>query len=172
MLGLIKKALQKIDDAASYLADLVVSNPASSPDNTDAENIKLTAGATSGYYAASGILSAAISGTEALSTAGASASVVQASATIAAAAAEISTVTTGASSTLASATTIASSASTSLVAASACVLFASYTASKIGYRAAGHVYNNIIGQDTNLELTKELGLDHPNQELVKPRLTA
>ncbi|MBT4963953.1 MAG: hypothetical protein HOI53_10140 [Francisellaceae bacterium] len=171
MLGLIKKALAKVDDAASYLADLVVSEPESTPENTDAENIKFTAGATTGCYAATGILSAAISGTELLSAAGASASVVQASATIAAAAAEISTITTGASSTLSAATTVASSASAPLVAASACVLFVSYTASKIGYRAAGHAYNNIIGQDTNLELTKELGLDHPNKELLKPRLT-
>ena len=37
--------------------------------------------------------------------------------------------------------------------------------------STNELYNNIIGQDTNLELTKELGLDHPNKELLKPRLT-
>lgn len=172
MLGLIKNIFKKIDNAADYLADFIVSTPEANKDNSDAEAIKLTAGGAAGAAASTGILSAAIAGTEALSAAGAGTALVQTGATIAAAATEVSAVATGASTVGTSATAIAGSGSIPLVAATAGVLFLSYTAAKVGYRAAGHAYNSVLGKDRNLGIAKELGIDKPKTGLTKPKLTA
>lgn len=172
MLGLIKKVFSKIDAAADYLADLIVSTPDSNKENVDAEAAKLTAGAAVGAAASTGILTAAIAGTEALSAAGAGAGLVQAGATIAAAAAEVSTVATGASTLGTAASTVAGSGSMPLVAATAGVLFLTYTAAKVGYRAAGHVYNSTLGKDKDLGVAKAIGRDNPSAELARPKLSA
>lgn len=130
----VKWVLEKIDTAAEWVADRIISKPlvyTQMKDATKAAEVAVSGTAIYGLGVAA--TAGGIALTEALATAGASATAVSAAAGIAAAGTEV-----------AAGGVALASGGAEVVAVGAALLFTGAVVGKIATRAAGHLYNHAI----------------------------
>ncbi len=137
MIQFIKWLLGKIDSAADWVADKIISKPKICTENAEkTQAAEVVATGTAAYGLGVAATAGGIALTETLATAGVSATAVQAAAAVAAAGTEV-----------AAGGVALASGGAEVIAVGAALLFTGAVAGKVAIRAAGHLYEYFDGSN-------------------------